>query len=472
MPTRHSSHRLSWILATPLAVLMAWPVGAADLKPKREDDRLGTALAQLPAPTEQPIPADITALEETAQGLYERGAYQQALEVMQKVMVWVAGHLPRLHPYRARSQTWMGLMLSKVGRRQEALAPTEEALNIYRELAKTNPAVLPDLAWAMNNLGVRLSNLGRRQEALAPTEEALRIYRELAKTNPAFLPDLARALTSLGFIQFQLDQPEIARNAYEESIDILRPLAASNPAFQDDLQRSLNNLENLKRAEGIRTGAEKPLAAENISYLPKGDPLTPVKRSVVRLLPEFAGGSGLRGTGFVVKRQGNRAWIATALHVVRDPKTFAVANKVEAEIYTGPLPIGVLPPRLEVVLPPVASLRAVGDDLIILEIRGLPADVQSLPLSQALPDGVLLMVGHYPSDNPWNVIPMSYLEPLTEPSGDLKFAGVVDSGASGAPVLNGSREVVGVVSTSADVDNPTKKVISAFRARLLREIMP
>jgi hypothetical protein len=363
--------------------------------------------------------------------------------------------------------------LSNLGRRQEALAPTEEALKIYRELAKTNPAFLPDLAMALNNLGVFLSEVGRRQEALAPTEEALKIYRELAKTNPAFLPDVAMALNNLGYRQLQLDQPEIARNAYEESIEILRPLAASNPAFQDALQRSLNNLENLNRAEGIRTGAQKPLAAENISYLPKGDPLTPVKRSVVRLWPEFATGSGSGGTGFVVKRQGNRAWIATALHVVRDPKTFAVANKVEAEIYTGPLPTGVLPPRLEVVLPPVASLRAEGDDLIILEIRGLPADVQSLPLSQALPDGVLQMVGHYPYERPWNVIPMSYLEALTEPSSkELNFAGVVDSGASGAPVINGTREVVAVVRTSTDLNNSKKKLISAYRARVLREIMP
>ena len=79
-----------------------------------------------------------------------------------------------------------------MGRRQDALAPTEEAVQLYRELAAANPAFLPDLASALNNLGIRYSEVGRRQDALPPTEEAVQLYRELAAANPAFLPDLAR----------------------------------------------------------------------------------------------------------------------------------------------------------------------------------------------------------------------------------------------------------------------------------------
>ena len=127
-------------------------------------------------------------------------------------MGWVNSNLARNDPFRARSQTRMGILLSAVGRRQEALAPTEEAVKIHRELAKTNPAFLGDLAGCLNNLGVLYSELG---------------------------------------------QPVIARSAYEESIAIFRPLAASNPAFQEDLQRASSNLEELNRKEGIRTGAKQ-----------------------------------------------------------------------------------------------------------------------------------------------------------------------------------------------------------------------
>ena len=61
-----------------------------------------------------------------------------------------------------------------MGRRQDALAPTEEAVQLYRDLAAANPAFLPDLAGALNNLGVRYSNLGRRARRPGPTEEAVR----------------------------------------------------------------------------------------------------------------------------------------------------------------------------------------------------------------------------------------------------------------------------------------------------------
>ena len=85
----------------------------------------------------------------------------------------------------------LGVRYSELGRRQEALAPMEEGLKIYREQAKRNPACLPEVAMALNNLGKCLSEVGRRQEALAPTEEALKIYREQAKSNSAYLPDVA-----------------------------------------------------------------------------------------------------------------------------------------------------------------------------------------------------------------------------------------------------------------------------------------
>jgi tetratricopeptide (TPR) repeat protein len=96
-----------------------------------------------------------------------------------------------------------------------------------------------------------LSEVGRRQEALAPTEEAVKIRRELAKSNGAYLGDLALALNNLGIMQLAQGEPEQARVSFEASLEIIRPLAAANRAFEEDLQRTLNNLEELKRQEGI-----------------------------------------------------------------------------------------------------------------------------------------------------------------------------------------------------------------------------
>ena len=73
-----------------------------------------------------------------------------------------------------------------LGRTEETLAASEEAVTISRELAATRPDVYrPKLAMALTNLSNQLGDLGRTEEALAAIEEAVIIRRELA----AQLPD-------------------------------------------------------------------------------------------------------------------------------------------------------------------------------------------------------------------------------------------------------------------------------------------
>ena len=64
-------------------------------------------------------------------------------------------------------------MLSALGRREAALQAAEEAVALYRELARARPdAFTPDLAMSLNNLANMLSDLGRREAALQAAEEA------------------------------------------------------------------------------------------------------------------------------------------------------------------------------------------------------------------------------------------------------------------------------------------------------------
>jgi hypothetical protein len=65
--------------------------------------------------------------------------------------------------------------LSEVDKRQEALAPARESVDLYRELAAKAPdAYHPDLASALKNLAIFLSEVGQREAALAMAEEAVR----------------------------------------------------------------------------------------------------------------------------------------------------------------------------------------------------------------------------------------------------------------------------------------------------------
>src|SRR5215831_4502698 len=137
----------------------------------------------------------------------------------------------------------LGVRLGALGRREEALAASQEAVAIYRRLAETRPdAFLPDLASSLNNLGIRLSNLGRREEALAASQEAVAIRRRLAETRPdAFLPDLASSLNNSGAMLSNLGRREEALAASQEAVAIYRRLAETRPdAFLPDLASSIS----------------------------------------------------------------------------------------------------------------------------------------------------------------------------------------------------------------------------------------
>ena len=158
----------------------------------------------------------------------------------------------------------LAICLSNLGRREEALAASQEAVDIRRRLAQTRPdAFLPDLATSLNNLGGHLSNLGRREEALAAIREAVDIRRPLAQTRPdAFLPDLANSLNNLGNGLSDLGRREEAIAASQEAVDIRRRLVQTRPdAFLPELAMSLSNLGNHlsnlgQREEALATSQE------------------------------------------------------------------------------------------------------------------------------------------------------------------------------------------------------------------------
>jgi tetratricopeptide (TPR) repeat protein len=161
---------------------------------------------------------------------------------------------------RARALGMWGFALSALGRREEALEATQEAVEIRRRLAAQHPdAFLPDLASSLNSLGVDLSEMGRWAEALQATQEAVDLYRRLAAQHPdAFLPYLAGSLTNLGNRLSEMGRWAEALQAAQEAVEHYRRLAAQHPdAFLPDLASSLNSLgirlsEMGRRAEALQ----------------------------------------------------------------------------------------------------------------------------------------------------------------------------------------------------------------------------
>ncbi len=98
----------------------------------------------------------------------------------------------------------------------------------------------PEVARLANNLALRLSELGRRAEALGPAQEALKLYRALARANPdAFNPDLAMALVALGSVLAGDERGPQARACFAEGIQLLTPYFLALPEAHQPLMASL-----------------------------------------------------------------------------------------------------------------------------------------------------------------------------------------------------------------------------------------
>ena len=144
---------------------------------------------------------------------------------------------------------------------EEALAPSQEAADLYRELAVANPAVyLPDLAGSLRNLGSLLSELGRGEDALGPSQEAVTTLRRLAEENPVvYLPDLARSQNVLCALLAGAGRWEEALAFCHEAADLYQRLVEANRAvYLPDLAASLRNLGSLLWEAGRREEALAP----------------------------------------------------------------------------------------------------------------------------------------------------------------------------------------------------------------------
>jgi tetratricopeptide (TPR) repeat protein len=157
--------------------------------------------------------------------------------------------------------------LSDMGHHAEALTANEEAAGIYRHLSARDPdAFEPGLATALHNLGMSLSRLGRRDEALVLAEEAVGIYRRISQVDPGSVDaGLALALNSLGSSRSGLGRSAEALHATAEAVSIYRRLAdGDSDMIQADLAMALQNLavdlSSLGRWDEARSSAEESVA--------------------------------------------------------------------------------------------------------------------------------------------------------------------------------------------------------------------
>jgi tetratricopeptide (TPR) repeat protein len=105
---------------------------------------------------------------------------------------------------------------------------------------------------SLNNVGAFLSSLGRRDEALRASEEAVAIRRELAAGNrDAFLPDLALSLCARGDVLTGGGQFEEASESYFEGLQLYLGIIQIAPdEIGPRVQPNLGNMVAALRSAG------------------------------------------------------------------------------------------------------------------------------------------------------------------------------------------------------------------------------
>ncbi|MFE1743680.1 serine protease [Coleofasciculus sp. H7-2] len=148
------------------------------------------------------------------------------------------------------------------------------------------------------------------------------------------------------------------------------------------------------------------------------------------------------GTGWVVKRQGDKAWIVTNRHVVTDKYIPYRTGEIEVEFYSQPLSSQFR--RRESAQ--IAKTTAARDslDLAVLEVSNVPKDIQPLPMSKASisPGTPICVIGHPGTGSHWTVAKGKV---SGKDERGLGITVAIAPGNSGSPLLNQHNYVVGVV---------------------------
>jgi superkiller protein 3 len=324
-------------------------------------------------------------------------AYQQALEFM---------------PGHGETYKKLGEALGKQGK-------WEQAEQIYRQAL----IYAPKDGDIYNYLGKALAEQRKLGEAMAVFQQA----RQISPKNAKIYENLCYTYINSG----QIDE---GLNWCRQAVEI-DPNLSEARFISQEIQRGRlihDNPELLKMPEIIPSV--------------KSDPLVNLKRSIVKIVIRGKNKNGI-GTGWLLKRDQDTAWIVTNRHVVTNSRQEIDAEaRIFVEYYSQP-PTGQIRKRSK------AKILHATDpndwlDLAVLEVKNPPPDLKPLALAP-LPIAAnqpVMSIGNPFNQKDWTVSKGS-VNNNNEKS--LSLSMFVVSGQSGSPVLNDKNQVVGVISQAS-----------------------
>ncbi|PSF37506.1 hypothetical protein C7H19_10080 [Aphanothece hegewaldii CCALA 016] len=339
------------------------------------------------------------------------------------------------------------IALGTIYRQQKELQQAEEMYKKALALKPYDPKISQYLGQTYQELGLTQQAIEYYLQAITiePKNgelynllgEALYKQKEIGQANEAYekalqyAPKNAKIYQNLCLSQLNLKQYELALKRCQQAYR-LNPELVEARVYAIELERGLavrNNPNVLNMPEQLPST--------------RIDPLVQTKRSIVKI---FALGDSFNsiGTGWIVKRENNKAWIVTNRHVVIDSeKTLKQASRIAVEFYSTPEK-GQIRRRQNAKIIKVAPQED-WIDLAVLEVDNLPNDIKPFTLASTvgITDLPVKVIGNPITTGDWVLAKGTVLQVNEQ---QVMMAIKLASGFSGGPVLTPSNQVVGLVS--------------------------
>ena len=156
----------------------------------------------------------------------QTGSWEGAVETQQAAAVEVHGEEPTVEEVERLNTLFITQV--RAGHREEAEQTIAQAIDVARRLADEQPHELSRLAVLLGNQANVRGELGRDEEALASSEEALQLREHLVATTPSRASEqgLAMVLNNHAAVLRRLGRHSQAVVAAARSVDVRRRLAA------------------------------------------------------------------------------------------------------------------------------------------------------------------------------------------------------------------------------------------------------